>query len=161
VVSQNFLALQRGGVNATIQREKLFKNAVWWLLRFPGAPPFMNVSLQIQDAPRQLAVGQELELRFTVRHSGEIPATGVILTVALPPEIGLVAATSENSDIVVEERNIICFLPDLGGVRGVEAALVVRALAPGPVEIAASVSQNEPEAILSDNALSLTLEISE
>jgi uncharacterized repeat protein (TIGR01451 family) len=153
------MAMNGGGVNATVQREKLFKNAVWWLLNLPPVPAFMNMSVDVAGVPVEMKVGQEVTLTATIQHTGEIPATGVILAVALPPNVTLVSATAENGDTIAEEQNVICLLPNLARVDNTTVVIVVRANALGPVEIDFTVSENQAEAIRDDNAFIATFEI--
>jgi uncharacterized repeat protein (TIGR01451 family) len=157
--AETFLISNGGGVNATVQREKLFKNAVWWLLHLPGVPPFMNVSLDISPIAPQIKVGQDVTLNVSIRHTGEIPATGLILTVALPPNLSFVSASVDNGTSISEDQNVICFLPNLEKTGTTSATIVVHASTPGPVEIDSAVSENQAEAILDDNYFQTTFEI--
>ncbi len=159
LVSQDFLAMNTGAVNATVQREKLFKNAVWWLLKLPAAPPFLNVSVDVADVPTSIKVGQDLTLTITVQHTGEIAATGVILTVALPANLSYVSATSGNNDIIAEGQNIIFLLPNLERVDNTTVTVTVHSTAVGTAEILGGVSENQAEAILDDNYFTTTLEV--
>jgi uncharacterized repeat protein (TIGR01451 family) len=153
IVTQNFLAVNGGGINASVQREKLFKNAVWWLLNLPPVPPFMNISLDVQGAPDQLKLGQQATLTITIQHTGEIPASGIIVTVALPPNLTLLSSSADNGNCITEDQNVICFLPNLSGADSTTATIVVQGAALGSAEIDAAVSENQAEAILDDNYL--------
>jgi uncharacterized repeat protein (TIGR01451 family) len=159
IVTQNFLAVNTGGVNATVQREKLFKNAVSWLLKLPGAPPFMNVRLSTDDFPSQIRVGQEKTLTITVQHTGEIQAAGVILTLSLPSNLTFLSAVADNGNSVVEDQYVICFLPNLERADSSVVTLKVRANAAGTADITGGVSENQAEAVLDDNYFKTTLDI--
>jgi uncharacterized repeat protein (TIGR01451 family) len=158
-VTQNLLALEGGGVNATVQREKLFKNAVWWLLKLPPPPPFLNLSVDVISETDTPKIGSELTLTATVQHSGESEATGITMTMVLPSNLAFVSATSEAGTCVFEDGVVICSLGSLTHTDTATVVIVTKPNALGSADVITSVSPNQPEAVTTDNSITTTVEV--
>jgi uncharacterized repeat protein (TIGR01451 family) len=158
-VSQNLPAVQGGGINASVQREKLFKNAVSWLLNLLG-DPFQNLSVDVVTAPDQPRAGSELTLSATVQHTGEDDATGITLTMVLPANYEFVSATSEGGNCLFEDGVVICFLGSLSRVETVSVTVVTKPTAAGTSDMVTSVSPNQSDADPNDNSIITTVEVS-
>lgn len=156
-LTQDVLAFQGSGLNAAVQREKLFKNSVWWLLRLPPPPPFLNLGLNLALDPQEPLSGQSFSVTATVQHNGEAEASGVTLTMVLPPNVSFVSATSEAGECVYEEGVVICFLGKLSQSGTASASIVLRWNTEPTASIFTSVSPNQPEARTDDNAATIFL----
>ena len=158
-VTQNAVVLGGSGPNALIQKEKLFKNAVWWLLRFPPPPPFLNLSVTAEAQPASLAVGGIVTLTVTVQHGGELGANGLALTVALPAGIDFLEATGGSGASIIDEGVVICPIESLSRSESVTLTLTLRVISVGVLPLSVAVSANQPEAQVNDNRQVLTLTV--
>ncbi|MSU63348.1 MAG: hypothetical protein EXS31_13290 [Pedosphaera sp.] len=156
-VTQNAVVLGGSGPNALLQKEKLFKNAVWWLLRLAPPPPFLNLSVTAETQPASLTVGGTFILTITVQHGGELGANGLALTVALPAGIDFLEATGGSGASVLDEGVVICPIESLTRSESAMLTLKLRATSPGALPLSVAVSANQPEALVNDNRQVLTL----
>ena len=151
-VTQNFPAFTGTGLYAHIQREKLFKNAVWWLLKLAPPPPFLDLELTVVTEPEQAVVGAEIKLIASVRHGGELVANGITLAFVLPPGVTYVGSSLGSNDCVLEDGTVICFLGQLSKSETKTVTITVRPDRAGEVTIFGSVSSNQPEAVTENNS---------
>jgi hypothetical protein len=158
-VVQNLLAVQGAGLLAAVQREKLFKNAVWWLLKLSPPLPFSNLRVTLAVAPGQPAVGQPVTFTAEVQHSGELEASGSTLALTLPGGWSFVSAESESGACSFEDGVVVCGLGQLLHADAATATIVASPTGAGPARVEASVSANQPEAVPEDNVAELTVEV--
>ncbi len=156
-VTQGFTAFGGAGLYAHIQREKLFKNAVWWLLKLAPPPPFLDLALTVEAEPEQAKAGAELKLMASVRHGGELVASGITLAFVLPPGVSYVGSSLSSEDCVFEDGTVICFLGQLSKSETRTVTITVRPDRAGEVTIFGSVSSNQPEAVTENNSSITTL----
>ncbi len=154
IVSQDLLPTQGAGLNRAIQREKLFKNSVSWLLRL-SFPPFLNLTLDSTQPPSVIQAGASFDLTFTIQHSGEQPADGIILTVTLPPGLSYVRSNLPVDKCIFDDGAILCFLGGLSQTDSVQATITLRADRATNAAIVANVSANQAEAVVDDNTVEL------
>ncbi|MSU63714.1 MAG: hypothetical protein EXS31_15160 [Pedosphaera sp.] len=159
-VTQTMFVFAGENLNSRVQREKLFKNAVWWLLQLPPPPPFLNLSLAIDAQPGTIAVGQLVTVTLTVNHGGELEASGITVTLDVPTGLEFVSATSAAGPCVEEDGVVVGQLGRLSRSGVATATVVLRAKTVGAYQLHGSVSGNQPEPSTRENdadaALSVT-----
>jgi uncharacterized repeat protein (TIGR01451 family) len=150
-VTQHFRVVREGEPpsQSLAEREKLFENAVWWLL---GAPcGLADLTVRIEGSPIEVEVGGRIDYVITVSHAGECPALGVTLTDPLPPGLKLLEVESEFGTVETQD-GVVTF--HLGKVGGSEVrTLVVHALATtaGAVLNSVTVQARSPEVSAENN----------
>jgi uncharacterized repeat protein (TIGR01451 family) len=159
IVTQDFPAFNGVNLNSRIQREKLFKNAVWWLLKLAPPPPFLNLSVAATAEPVSARIGDEITVAVTVRHAGEFEATGVTLTVEIPAGVEIVSITSPDGTSSFEDNLVVCAVGRLSGADQAVTTIVLRAKTAGPLTVSANVSANQPEAVTRDNGAGVTIDV--
>ncbi len=155
--TQNFPAFNGAGRYAHIQREKLFKNSVWWLLKLAPPPPFLDLALTVTTEPGQAMEGAELKLIASVRHGGELVANGITLAFVMPPGVSYVGSSLSSEDCVFEDGTVICFLGQLSRSETKTVTITIKPEKAGEVTIFGSVSANQPEAVTENNSSATTL----
>ncbi|MSU62969.1 MAG: hypothetical protein EXS31_11350 [Pedosphaera sp.] len=156
-VTQNVLAFEGPGLTSGVQREKLFKNAVWWLLKRLPPPPFLNLRVALTTPTEQPGVGQPYTFTAEVQHGGELEATGITLTVTLPDGWEFVSATSAAGSCSFEDGVVVCLLGRLSRAEAASVSIAVRSSAAGSATLEANVSANQPEAVSEDNSVRRTV----
>ena len=91
-VTQNVLVFDNSDEEAVAERETLFENAVWWLLRkLTCGLTDMSITMEAADS---VPVGQPLIYSITVKQGGECDGEKVTVTDPLPPGMTFVSATT-------------------------------------------------------------------
>ncbi len=157
-VTQDFLTFSGGNLNSRLQREKLFRNAVWWLLDLWSPGPFLNVSLTVDADSAAPKAGDTVVLTLTVQHTGESEASAVVLTLDIPSQAQLISATSLDTEFQQDENQLFCELGRLGQAESKTVTIVLRPMAPGSLRVIGRISLNQPEAVPRDNVGEITLE---
>ncbi len=150
-VTQNMFVFAGENLNSRVQREKLFKNAVWWLLQLPPPPPFLNLSLAMEAQPASVAVGQLVTVTLAVNHGGELEASGITVTLDVPAGLEFVSATSATGPCVEEDGVVVGQLGRLSRSGMATATVVLRAKTAGVYPLHGSVSGNQPEPSTREN----------
>ncbi len=151
-VTQNVLAFDGAGLTAGVQREKLFKNAVWWLLKRLPPPPFLNLRVVLTIPVEQPEVGQPFTFTTEVQHGGELEATGITLTAPLPDGWEFVSVTSPSGPCLFEDGDVVCLLGRLSRAETASVSITVRPTTSGGAILQSTVSANQPEAVSDDNS---------
>ena len=133
---------------------------MWWLLKLPPPPPFLNLGVALTAPAEPLSVGQTVTLTAEVRHGGELEATGITLTVTLPDEFEFVSAESGAESCSFEDGAVVCLLGRLSQAEVASASITVRPTVPGAATFEANVSANQPEALPDDNSVEETVNVS-
>ena len=152
-VTQNLLAFDGAGLTAGVQREKLFKNAVWWLLKRLPPPPFLNLRVTTTTQTEQARVGEDYTLTAEVRHGGELEATGITFTATIPDGWEFVRASLASGPCAFEDGDIVCVLGRLSRSEAASVSVTIRPTQAGAAALALNVSANQPEAVSEDNSV--------
>ncbi|MSU62580.1 MAG: hypothetical protein EXS31_09310 [Pedosphaera sp.] len=156
-VTQNVLAFEGNGLTSGVQREKLFKNAVWWLLKRLPPPPFLNLRVVLTTPTEPPRVGQLYTLTAEVQHGGELEATGITLTVTLPDGWEFVSAASASGPCTFGEGVVVCRPGRLSRADSSRVSIAVRPTLAGAAALELNVSANQPEAVSGDNSVQHTV----
>jgi uncharacterized repeat protein (TIGR01451 family) len=94
--------------------------------------------------PSTATVGRELTYTLTVGNFGPGPASGVVLTSALPAGVTIVAASQTQGSSLISNGVVTTALGDLAVGASATVTIVVIPTAAGPLTTVASVAGNEP-----------------
>jgi hypothetical protein len=159
LVTQNLPVFGGGNTNSIVQRQKIFKNAVWWMLKLPPPPPqFFSLSLAMSSEPAQPIVGSDLRYLIKVRHSGELSGTGVTLTVNLPEDVVFVSATSPGAVCIEEDGVVTCRIGNLFHDE-VDVDIVVRPTVAGTITAIAGLSADQPRTATQAKPLTYSVDV--
>jgi uncharacterized repeat protein (TIGR01451 family) len=157
-VSQNFMVVNGSNDPDSIsERQRLFWNAVWWLLRKPMCG-LTDLAISQTATPNPANTGNQLTYTLVVQRSGECEGTGVTVTDVLPPNAKFVSADTPQGTWS-EDNGVVTF--HLGLLQEVllQLTVVVEPLQPGQITNNIQIRGNESEVSLSNNSSSLTLDV--
>ncbi|MGH2722312.1 MAG: PBP1A family penicillin-binding protein [Actinomycetota bacterium] len=102
--------------------------------------PSTDLSVEGTAADPIVLVGEDLSYELHVENHGLSPSTGVTLSTPLPEGVSLMSAPvlpsgSAPASCKLQERVVVCHLGSMGVRERARVTLVLRAEAPGPVEI--------------------------
>jgi hypothetical protein len=150
-VAQNFLVDHGSSWLAAVQREKIFKNAVWWLLQLPSHGSHLNLELRGAIRPGMLRTGELIYFDLMIQHSGELGASGVVLTQELPLELEFVEAIFEEGIVEMEDQTVIWQVGAMEHSKSVNITIAARALSSGSFLSTTTVTSNRSEELIWDN----------
>jgi hypothetical protein len=150
-VTQTFASFDATNAHSILQREKLFKNAVSWLLRLATPPPYMNLSVSIEAQPDAGIVGESVAFTVTLQHSGESEATGITVAFEVPPQTQLLSVLAPEGEWSEEDGVVLGKFDALAHAEAKTLQLLLRPMAAGSIVARANVSSNSPEAVIGDN----------
>ncbi|MSU62920.1 MAG: hypothetical protein EXS31_11100, partial [Pedosphaera sp.] len=159
-VTQGMFVFVGENLNSRIQREKLFKDAVWWLLRLPPPPPFRNLSAAMDIEPSAPKAGDLIAVTMRVIHGGELEASGITMILDVPEGMEYVSATSEAGPCLLEDGVVVCQLGRLSRSESLTVSAVLRAKVAGSYRLHASVSANQAEPSTRENDVDVVFEVS-
>jgi uncharacterized repeat protein (TIGR01451 family) len=154
-VTQNFLVVTGSDENESVlERQRLFQNAVWWLLRRPlcGLTDLLVSQTALPSSPK---VGAEVTYTLTVQRTGECEGTGVVVTDVLPAGVKFVSAETPQGTWS-EANGVVSF--HLGLVQEVFLPLKVTVIPmqPGQLINLVQIRGKEREQNLANNSSTLT-----
>jgi uncharacterized repeat protein (TIGR01451 family) len=150
-----------GTYPAEFDYEECCGGALVFTLQANGQPiPPSNADLSVEkSAPASAMILGQIAYTLTVRNDGPNPATGVILTDALPAGVQLVSATTDRGGCSTG-GTVTCDLGSLDAGASVAARIVVSApLLPGDLSNTATVKGTEDDPDQSNNSASATTQV--
>jgi uncharacterized repeat protein (TIGR01451 family) len=155
-VTQNILPTIQTDPASVAEKQKLFKNAVTWLL---AQDPVADLSLFSIASPDRVTVGNLLTFRLTVKNTGPEQAKNVVLTDTLPAGVTFVSADPAPDS---QDGNTLTF--EVGDVANtinatVSIGITVKPTVPGTIAHSASVSHSgtDPNPANNETASSATV----
>jgi uncharacterized repeat protein (TIGR01451 family) len=157
-VTQNFMVVNGSNDSDSIsERQRLFLNAVWWLLRKPSCD-LSDLAIQQTAAPNPANTGNQLTYTLTVQRSGECEPTGVTVTDVLSPNVTFVSADTPQGTWS-EDSGVVTFHLGLLQDTVLQLTVVVEPLQPGQITNNVQIRGNESDVNLNNNSSSLTLNV--
>ena len=122
-------------------------------------PPVVDLSVSISSTPTEPLVNEPITYDIGVSNTGGLipwaTATGVVLTIELPPGITLVSVTPDQGSCNTVNGTITCTIGDiLGGETASVEVVVTAPVAAGTITLSASVSTETPDFNAENNATS-------
>jgi uncharacterized repeat protein (TIGR01451 family) len=157
-VSQDFLVIDgTGDADSISERQRVFQNAVWWLLRKPVCN-LTDLVITESASSNPAQTGQQLDYTLTVQRSGECDGTGVVVTDVLPPGVQFVSADTPQGTWA-EADGVVTF--HLGALQDVFLQLTVSVIPsqPGSITNIVRIRGNESDQNLNNNSASLAVQV--
>ncbi|MDX6696447.1 MAG: hypothetical protein QOF02_4050 [Blastocatellia bacterium] len=118
----------------------------------------IELSLTMTDAPDPVALGSQLTYTIEVKNSGELTATGVVLTDTLPAGATFVSATPGQGSCS-GTSTVVCNLGSLSSGASTTVNIVITAPATRNISNTASVTSNEIDPVPSNNTATQTTQV--
>ncbi|HMC28770.1 MAG TPA: Calx-beta domain-containing protein, partial [Verrucomicrobiae bacterium] len=110
-----------------------------------------DLALDVGYSPDLTIPGNQINYLLTVRNSGPLASTGVLLTNHLPENAQFVSATPSQGQCGLLNGILFCSLGTLEGTSNASIAVVISSTAAGPLTNVFGVVRNEPEGYFSNN----------
>jgi uncharacterized repeat protein (TIGR01451 family) len=117
--------------------------------------PGVDLSVALGDAPDPVALGGDLTYTATVKNNGELQATGVTLTDALPAGASLVSVTASQGSCS-GTTTLVCSLGTMGGGASATVNITVKPPAVRTINNTATVTLNETDNTTANNSATET-----
>ncbi|HEX8292158.1 MAG TPA: carboxypeptidase regulatory-like domain-containing protein, partial [Pyrinomonadaceae bacterium] len=113
--------------------------------------PGVDLAVSMTDAPDPVAYGADLTYGVRVKNNGDLPATGVRLTDALPAGVTFVSAATDRGSCTGTDV-VVCDLGTLAGGEEANVTLKVKPPAARTFSNTATVTLNEADAVAANNS---------
>jgi uncharacterized repeat protein (TIGR01451 family) len=113
--------------------------------------PGIDLLLTMTDSPDPVAFGSDLTYTIKVKNNGDLPATGVTLTDALPSGATFVSATSDRGSCT-GTTTVVCNIGTLAGGEEANVSIKVKPPATRTINNTATVTLNETDVNNANNS---------
>ncbi|MGB5605137.1 MAG: choice-of-anchor B family protein [Gammaproteobacteria bacterium] len=114
-----------------------------------------DLAITGMDIPDPVVEGFPLDYQINITNNGPDPAANVTLTHLLPAGVSYVQATPSQGSCSATAGTVTCLLGALADGTGATVNVAVTAITPGGLNSTASVSADEVDSEVSDNAVTL------
>jgi uncharacterized repeat protein (TIGR01451 family) len=115
--------------------------------------PGIDLAVSMADSPDPVIFGNDLTYTINVKNNGDLQATGVTLTDALPAGANLVSATT-NHGACSGTSTVVCSLGSMAGGEATTVTIVIKPPAVRTINNTATVALNETVAAPGNNSVS-------